>query len=106
MTNYIGIEEFVKQGYLQELNRRFLHPLGLALEVAIDDDGFHEITGIRDHRDDPEGIYFETVNQEKAGNIDSRVEERKVPRIEALGYWLQPVDPEARKRQHQMSCDY
>lgn len=30
---YIGIDEFREFGYLQEVNRRFFHPLGLALEV-------------------------------------------------------------------------
>ncbi len=34
----INIKEFREFGYLQEVNRRFLHPLGLALEVVIDDD--------------------------------------------------------------------
>ena len=29
---YMPIKEFRERGYLQELNRRFLHPLGLALE--------------------------------------------------------------------------
>lgn len=31
--NYITIDEFQAEGYLHELNRQFLHPLGLALEV-------------------------------------------------------------------------
>lgn len=31
--NYIDIIEFQDEGYLHELNRRFLHPLGLALEI-------------------------------------------------------------------------
>lgn len=30
---YMDIDDFRKDGYLHELNRRFLHPLGLALEV-------------------------------------------------------------------------
>jgi hypothetical protein len=28
----MAISEFVDEGYLQEVNRRFFHPLGLALE--------------------------------------------------------------------------
>jgi hypothetical protein len=31
--NYMDIAEFQSEGYLQEVNRQFLHPLGLALEV-------------------------------------------------------------------------
>lgn len=30
---YISIEEFREQGFLQEVNRKVLHPCGLALEV-------------------------------------------------------------------------
>lgn len=32
-VKYIDPEEFREEGYLQEVNRRFLHPLGLAIEV-------------------------------------------------------------------------
>jgi hypothetical protein len=38
----MNIKEFREFGYLQELNRKYLHPLGLALEVTIDEKG-HEI---------------------------------------------------------------
>jgi hypothetical protein len=31
----IDIQEFRERGYLQEVNRRLLHPLGLALEIAV-----------------------------------------------------------------------
>jgi len=31
----IDVAEFRRVGYLAELNRRFLHPLGLALEVVV-----------------------------------------------------------------------
>jgi hypothetical protein len=33
-NNKINIKEFREKGYLQEANRRFFHPLGLALSVA------------------------------------------------------------------------
>lgn len=35
---YIDVSEFRKIGYLQEANRLFFHPHGLALEVKIQDD--------------------------------------------------------------------
>lgn len=35
----IDIKEFREKGYIQELNRRFLHPLGMAIEVVVDDKG-------------------------------------------------------------------
>jgi hypothetical protein len=83
----IDIAEFRREGYLAELNRRFLHPLGLALEVVAEakcascgceredhwtdpgnpcpkcastDDPLtsERLGGVWDYRDDPEGIYF------------------------------------------------
>ncbi len=56
----IDIKEFRDKGFLQEANRQFFHPLGLALEVIIDDDT-GEVTslgGVWDYRDDPEGMFF------------------------------------------------
>lgn len=55
---HIDIKEFREAGYLQEVNREFLHPLGLAIEVRIDDDGTETLSGVWDYRDDPEGILF------------------------------------------------
>lgn len=62
---YIDIKEFREQGYLQELNRQFLHPLGLALEVVIDDDGTERLGGIWDYREEDEGIYYDISNSDK-----------------------------------------
>jgi len=53
------VKEFREQGYLQELNRRFLHPLGLALEVVLHDDGTETFGEVWDSRDDPEGFMFD-----------------------------------------------
>lgn len=55
---YMSIEEFRSVGFLQEANRLFFHPRGLALEVVIDDDGCAHLSGIWDSREDPEGIVF------------------------------------------------
>lgn len=55
---YIEIKEFREAGYLQEVNRRFLHPLGLALEVHVADDLSERLGGVWDYRDDPEGMNF------------------------------------------------
>jgi hypothetical protein len=54
---YMPIKQFQDDGYLQEINRRLLHPCGLALEVKITDG---EVSALRilDARDDPEGIIF------------------------------------------------
>jgi len=53
------IKEFRAQGYLQELNRQFLHLLGLALETVIDNEtGDEKLGGVWDYREDPEGMLF------------------------------------------------
>lgn len=72
---YIDIKEFRELGYLQELNRRFLHPLGLALEVGINDDGTEYLKEIWDYRDDPEGIYYmlESSSQKRIDKFNSKV---------------------------------
>lgn len=58
----MDIKEFREKGYLQEVNRRFFHPLGLALEVVVEEDGTEKLGGIWDYRDDEEGmIYDESV---------------------------------------------
>lgn len=55
----ISVKEFRALGYLQELNRLFLHPLGLAMGVEVDEDGNEEFGEIWDYRDDPEGIVYD-----------------------------------------------
>lgn len=51
-------EFLLEKGLIFEINRKVLHPLGLALEVIEDDDGKVAIGGLWDCRDDPEGIIF------------------------------------------------
>lgn len=36
---WMGVKEFREEGYLQEANRQFFHPLGLALEIIVLPDG-------------------------------------------------------------------
>jgi len=96
---YMDIEEFVDQGYLQEVNRQLLHPLGLALVVSaeVDDTGKTvgpwEIKGVWDARDDPEGITFaeDVLDSGKAAQVASEQAERLTARLDALGYTVQPV---------------
>lgn len=57
-VKYMDLVEFMRLGFLQEANRRFFHPLGLALEMEVADDGAVRLSGIWDYRDDPEGIVF------------------------------------------------
>lgn len=75
----MDIKEFREIGFLQEVNRCFLHPLGLALEVFQNEDGTESLGGIWDYRDDPEGMIF------SAGVIDrdkvSRVLEERMKHL-------------------------
>lgn len=87
----MDVAEFREFGYLQELNRAFLHPLGLALEVVVEDDGTERLGGVWDYRDDPEGIRYEGVDLfEKAQRVAAERERRRPAREAALGYWQQP----------------
>lgn len=59
----VYIEEAAKflhdTGLLFEINRQVLHPLGLALEVNVMDDGQITFGRVWDCRADPEGILFD-----------------------------------------------
>lgn len=92
----ISIKEFREQGYLLEINRRFLHPLGLALEIIIDDKTQEmRLGGVWDSRDDPEGFLYDELDDEdrqRAENIRRIENERRPAREQALGYWIQPLN--------------
>jgi len=93
--DYIDIEEFREAGYLQEANRRFFHPLGLALSLMREVDGAWKLHGIWDYRDDPEGIIFGDLDnpesKEKARQIDEEWIKRAVVRMKNLGFIVQPI---------------
>lgn len=101
LVKYMDIKEFRKKGYLQELNRRFLHPLGLAMEVLIDDDGNETLGGVWDYRDDKEGIIYNLdildidrviKFKERKEFIDLEIEKYKKNRIDILGYEIEPIN--------------
>lgn len=81
-------------GLLFEINRRVLHPLGLALEVFIEDDGTEVIKSLWDCRHDPEGIlYAEDLLPLGAGKITRYMSEQGIEalnkRFNTLGYVIQ-----------------
>lgn len=79
----IDIKEFRKLGFLQEVNRKFFHPLGLALEVIINEDGTETLGGVWDYRKDPEGNFFggDVIKQKSIDHVEklrkSKVKARK-----------------------------
>ena len=91
----IDIKEFRELGLLQEVNRQFFHPLGLALEVVVDEDGGERLGGVWDSRDDPEGFTFDEVDQEKATRVVQWQVAASRRRRERLGFVVQPAAREA-----------
>lgn len=94
LTQIITPEEFWSGGYLQEANRRFFHPLGLALTVQIDEDsGEIKLGQILDGRHDPEGIRFARgmASVVKGEKIDDEWTHKSEVRMKALGYVVQPI---------------
>ena len=90
---YMSIRDFIELGYLQEVNRQLLHPLGLALEVTQEDDGAARLSGVWDCRDDLEGIVFGNVDPFKADHVETEEVRRRPAREAVLGYWVQPLEP-------------
>ena len=93
----INIQEFQRLGYLQEVNRRFFHPLGLALAVDDPEDGTSWTLGsIWDEREDPEGWFFDTstLDQGKADFIDAEIKKRRKVRESVCGAVIQPIGAE------------
>jgi hypothetical protein len=87
LMKYMSIKEFVEFGYLHEINRRFLHPLGLALEAKRREDGEYMLSGIIDSREDPEGICFgpDLLDNEKAERVAAELAKRLPARQELWG---------------------
>ena len=89
----MDLTEFRETGYLQEVNRGFFHPHGLALEMSIDN-GQISISGIWDYRDDPEGIIFVdgVIKKEKIDTVAAELESHREARTKLLGSVIQPFN--------------
>jgi hypothetical protein len=87
-VNYLSAKELRESGLLQEVNREFLHPLGLAAEVDLETG----VIRIQDHRDDPDGVIFGAgvLDTAKYERFRTFQEQRHAARREALGFVLQP----------------
>lgn len=71
--------DFLTQGFLQEANRLFFHPRGLALSVDVDEESGDATTlgPIWDYRDDPEGITFADGVMDPAKTAKVAAEQQK-----------------------------
>ena len=80
----IDVKEFRAKGFLQEVNRKFFHPLGLALEVLINDEtGEESLGGVWDYKDDKEGMFFQEKTIFHSGK-SSKIEYRKTNKYENI----------------------
>ncbi|OFZ77350.1 MAG: hypothetical protein A3K03_04485 [Bdellovibrionales bacterium RIFOXYD1_FULL_44_7] len=95
---YLSIKDFVDLGFLQEANRQFFHPRGLALELKIPEDENIDpnerqgIIQIWDERDDPEGIYFGEIDLDKIKASQELYDQKSFYRKKHFGWITQPVD--------------
>lgn len=95
----MDMKEFVEKGFLQEVNRLFFHPRGLALSVDEDFQGNPASFGpIWDYRDDPEGICFSEATLanpatvEKAKSVDAELNAHREARLQLFGgVVIQPI---------------
>jgi len=91
----IDIKEFRELGFLQEVNRLFFHPRGLALEVIVDlETGQESLGGVWDYRDDPEGIFFgdgSLPDPKKAKYVESLFQEKALIRQSRYGEVIQSI---------------
>jgi len=96
----IDIKEFRELGFLQELNRQFLHPMGFALEVVVDKNGNETLGGIWDYRDDKEGIIYDLENSDEKRlerfrkneeYVNNHIQKMIRNRIDKLGFGVEEI---------------
>jgi len=101
--NKMTVKEFQEQGFLQEVNRQFFHPLGIALEVIIDRNGEMKFGKVWDYRVDEDGMRYDLKNsnleriqrfQKNANHIESLRKEKAEKRMQILGYVIEPIPSE------------
>ena len=87
LERYLSADELRTSGILQEANRQFFHPLGLALEVDLGT----ETIRLRDGREDPEGWIFGegVMTAENCRRFEEFAAPRALARIKRFGYVVQ-----------------
>jgi hypothetical protein len=97
---YMDVKEFREKGYLQELNRNFLHPLGLAMSVSVDDNGNESLGNIWDAREKTSGISYDLAHssderlnkfRQNASFVNTEFQERFYDRMDNLDFEIEPM---------------
>jgi len=93
----MSLKEFVEGGYLQEANRLFFHPLGIAIAVKVNDDdpNFEQANMLVFQSDDPDGIVFAEISPahiERAKRISDLTVFAGRRRLKQLGFGVQPLE--------------
>lgn len=86
---YLNNSTFDKLGYINEINRLFLHPVGLAM--ILEDGGDIKILDCRDRK---EGLIFTKIDEQfkaKSELILENYSDRSLPRIQKYGWSIQPL---------------
>lgn len=102
---FISLKEFRDLGYLQELNRLFLHPLGMAMAVNVDKhdpDGEVKFAGIIDNRETVGGMVYgkEMIASkietfvEREGFVSMEMGVGRDLRVEEHGWMFEPITEE------------
>lgn len=99
----IDIKEFRELGFLQEVNRLFFHPRGLALAININDaTGDESLHCIWDYRDDPEGVIFANWDdlsnaKAKADRVATELQRHTHARKKLFGDFIQEIGQEPKE---------
>ena len=93
----MSVAEFRRLGYLQELNRKFLHPLGLALEIEVYIDGTERFGAVWDCRDYPDGMLFDDSMldddfKDRVTRIHAEWQAKAEIRVNKFGWVVQPAE--------------
>lgn len=82
-------KEFVELGLEQEINRRFLNPMGLNMEILKTSNA--NLCGrVLDFRDIDEGVLLEEISLERITSVESLLESKKNHRVNKHGWIIQP----------------
>jgi hypothetical protein len=91
----MSLKDFRDLGFLQEANRQFFHPLGLALGLVANENEDYSSVIIYDWRDDPDGGMFQSLNEPRDKECYEYIkfihDEKAAVRLEKFGFVIQPI---------------